>query len=98
MVQLGTNLPEHLIGTDAGALAEFLTAIEDLGYSYVTVGDHVLGADAAQQSGGQMPGRQSLHEGPVPGVERAGRDVTGGGQVEHPQHGRIQPGGGIGEY
>ena len=42
---LGTNLPEHLIGTDTGALAEFLAALEDLGYGYITVGDHVLGAD-----------------------------------------------------
>jgi len=45
MVKLGTNLPEHLIGTDQGALAEFLGAIEEQGYGYVTVGDHVLGAD-----------------------------------------------------
>ena len=45
MVKLGTNLPEHLIGTDPGALAEFLRAIEELGYGYVTVGDHVVGAD-----------------------------------------------------
>jgi len=45
MVKLGTNLPEHLIGTDHGALAEFLRGIEDLGYGYVTIGDHVLGAD-----------------------------------------------------
>ncbi len=45
MVKLGTNLPEHLIGTDPGALAEFLSALEDLGYAYVTVGDHVLGAE-----------------------------------------------------
>jgi probable F420-dependent oxidoreductase len=45
MVMLGTNLPEHLIGSDAGALHEFLQAIEDLGYGYVTVGDHVVGAD-----------------------------------------------------
>jgi probable F420-dependent oxidoreductase len=45
MVMLGTNLPEHLIGTDTGALAEFLAALEDMGYGYITVGDHVLGAD-----------------------------------------------------
>jgi probable F420-dependent oxidoreductase len=45
MVKLGTNLPEHLIGVDQGALAEFLAALEELGYGYVTVGDHVLGAD-----------------------------------------------------
>jgi probable F420-dependent oxidoreductase len=47
MVKLGTNLPEHLIGTDQGALAEFLGALEEMGYAYVTVGDHVLGADLA---------------------------------------------------
>jgi probable F420-dependent oxidoreductase len=45
MVKLGTNLPEHLIGTDHGALAEFLSALESMGYHYVTVGDHVLGAE-----------------------------------------------------
>ena len=44
-VKLGTNLPEHLIGQDQGALAEFLAAIEELGYAYITVGDHVLGAE-----------------------------------------------------
>ena len=32
MIKLGTNLPEHLIGTDQGALAEFLRAIKELGY------------------------------------------------------------------
>jgi probable F420-dependent oxidoreductase len=47
MVKLGTNLPEHLIGVDQGALAEFLTELEAMGYGYVTVGDHVLGADLA---------------------------------------------------
>jgi len=49
MIKLGTNLPEHLIGKDQGALSEFLTGIEDLGFSYVTVGDHVLGADTASR-------------------------------------------------
>jgi probable F420-dependent oxidoreductase len=45
MTKLGTNLPEHLIATEPQALADFLQAIEELGYAYVTVGDHVLGAD-----------------------------------------------------
>jgi probable F420-dependent oxidoreductase len=45
MVKLGTNLPEHLIATDHGALTEFLVALEEMGYHYVTVGDHVVGAD-----------------------------------------------------
>jgi hypothetical protein len=30
MVKLGTNLPEHLIGSDPGALAGFLGALEEL--------------------------------------------------------------------
>jgi probable F420-dependent oxidoreductase len=46
-MKLGTNLPEHLIGTDHGALAAFLEALEGLGFGYITVGDHVLGADLA---------------------------------------------------
>ena len=49
MIALGTNLPEHLIGRDQAALAEFLQALEELGYRYVTVGDHVLGADLASR-------------------------------------------------
>lgn len=44
-MKLGTNLPEHLIGTDHGALAAFLAGAEELGYGYLTVGDHVLGVD-----------------------------------------------------
>jgi hypothetical protein len=41
MTLLGTNLPEHLIGTDPVALTEFLSGLEQLGYGYVTIGDHV---------------------------------------------------------
>ena len=51
MVKLGTNLPEHLIGNDQGALAEFLAGVEELGYGYVTAGDHVLGADHSVRPG-----------------------------------------------
>ena len=47
MLKLGTNLPEQLIGKDPGALSEFLGGIEDLGFCYVTVGDHVLGAETS---------------------------------------------------
>ena len=45
MIKLGTQLPEHLIGHDPGALTEFLAGLEQLGFDYITVGDHVLGAD-----------------------------------------------------
>ena len=44
-MKLGTNLPEHLIGNDHLALAEFVAGLEELGYGYITIGDHVLGAD-----------------------------------------------------
>jgi probable F420-dependent oxidoreductase len=47
MTRLGTNLPEHLIGQDKGALSEFLKGLEGLGFDYITVGDHVLGADTS---------------------------------------------------
>lgn len=47
MVKLGTNLPEHLILGDPAALIDFLQALEDMGYGYVTIGDHVLGAEVA---------------------------------------------------
>lgn len=45
MVKLGTTLPEHLIGNDLGAFGEFLQGVEQLGYDYVTMGDHILGAE-----------------------------------------------------
>jgi probable F420-dependent oxidoreductase len=47
MIKLGTSMPEHLIGNDPGAFKEFLQGVEDLGYHYVTIGDHVLGADTS---------------------------------------------------
>jgi probable F420-dependent oxidoreductase len=47
MIKLGTSMPEHLIGTDPGAFKEFLQGVEDLGYHYVTIGDHILGADTS---------------------------------------------------
>jgi probable F420-dependent oxidoreductase len=45
MVKLGTAMPEQLIGTDPGAFKDFLQGAENIGYDYVTIGDHVLGAD-----------------------------------------------------
>ena len=45
MIKLGTNLPKHLVGSDHGAMRAFVTALEEMGYSYLCFGDHVLGAD-----------------------------------------------------
>lgn len=60
MIKLGTQLPEHLIGTDHGAFAAFVAGLEDMGYGYVTIGDHVLGADLSVRPewrvrGGRVP-------------------------------------------
>ena len=49
MIKLGTSMPEHLIGTDPGAFKAFLQGVEDLGYGYVTIGDHILGADVTNR-------------------------------------------------
>jgi probable F420-dependent oxidoreductase len=46
-MKLGTSMPEHLIGSDPGAFRDFLRGVEDLGYGYVTIGEHILGADLA---------------------------------------------------
>ena len=45
MVKLGAPYPNSLLGKDPVALKDYFQAIEDLGYSYVGCGDHVLGAD-----------------------------------------------------
>lgn len=45
MVKLGIRLPEGLVGRDHGALRALLSAIEDLGYGFVGVGEHVVGVD-----------------------------------------------------
>ena len=45
MVKLGAPYPTSLLGKDPLALKDYFQAIEDMGYSYVSCGDHVLGAD-----------------------------------------------------
>jgi probable F420-dependent oxidoreductase len=45
MIKLGANLPKHLVGADHGAMRAFVDGLEDIGFSYLTFGDHVLGAD-----------------------------------------------------
>ena len=88
MVKLGTNLPEHLIGTDHGALAEFLQGIEELGYGYITIGDHVLGADLERAAGLEAVPRQAAALRPAHAVARAARAL----RVPHRdhQHARVE--------
>src|SRR5215469_4209044 len=44
-MQLGVVLPCFDIPPDPGALVEFALAAEDLGYDYLTIMEHVIGAD-----------------------------------------------------
>jgi len=49
-MKLGIRNPDHLIASgDHSALAYVLRSAEDLGYDYVSVGDHVLGAETASR-------------------------------------------------
>ena len=47
-MELGAGFPQRAIGTDIGALREYVQAVEDLGYEHIRAADHVLGADPEQ--------------------------------------------------
>src|SRR3712207_4918061 len=44
-MRLGVIFPQTEIGSDPGAVREYATTVEELGYSFLQVYDHVLGAD-----------------------------------------------------
>ena len=44
-MQFGVVFPQTEIGADPGAIREYVQAAEGLGYSYIFIADHVLGAD-----------------------------------------------------
>lgn len=44
-MQFGVVFPQTEIGADPGAVSEYVQAAEELGYSYIFIADHVLGAD-----------------------------------------------------
>ena len=46
-MQFGVVFPQTEIGADPGAIREYVQAAEGLGYSYIFIADHVLGADPA---------------------------------------------------
>jgi probable F420-dependent oxidoreductase len=50
-VEVGISFPFAEVGTDRGAIRSFLVAIDELGYSYATNIDHVLGVDEASHPG-----------------------------------------------
>ena len=44
-MQIGAIFPQTEIGADPGEVREFAKAVEDMGYAYIFIADHVLGAD-----------------------------------------------------
>lgn len=50
-MQLGVMFPQREIGADPVAVRDFVQAVEGLGYDYLTIHDHVLGADPAKHPG-----------------------------------------------
>jgi len=44
-MKLGVIFPQTECGTDVGAIAEFVRAVEAMGFDHLFVADHVLGAD-----------------------------------------------------
>ena len=44
-MKVGVICPQTECGTDVGAIAEFVRAVETMGYDHLFVADHVLGAD-----------------------------------------------------
>ena len=46
-MKLGVTFPQTEIGTDPGAIREFVQTVEGLGFNHLLVYDHVLGADTS---------------------------------------------------
>ena len=47
-MELGAGFPQRAIGSDNGALRDYVQGVEQLGYAHIRAADHVLGADASQ--------------------------------------------------
>ncbi|MCU1459159.1 MAG: hypothetical protein JWL73_3251 [Actinomycetia bacterium] len=54
-VLLGAGFPSGLVGSDRGAARAYLQAIESAGFGYLSVSDHVVGADRASHPGWPGP-------------------------------------------
>ena len=54
-MDLGVSLPGKELGTDAVKLRDFVQGAEALGYTHVSVGEHVIGADITHRPGWDLP-------------------------------------------
>jgi probable F420-dependent oxidoreductase len=50
VVKVGAIFPQTECGTDVGAIAAFVSAVEGMGFDHLFVADHVLGADPRHHS------------------------------------------------
>jgi probable F420-dependent oxidoreductase len=50
-MKVGTRFPQGLIGHDVGAVRDYVQGLEDLGFDYITVSDHVLLPEAPPGTG-----------------------------------------------
>src|SRR5262249_15965198 len=48
-MHLGTIFPQTEIGTDPAVIGDYARAVEDMGFTHLTVYDHVLGAGIARR-------------------------------------------------
>ena len=55
MVKLGTNLPEHLIGNDQGALTEFLSGLEQLDINQILTDRIIQSTHTGMMMAGLQP-------------------------------------------
>ena len=54
-MRIGAVLPHHEIGTDPGAIRDYLQGLEDLGLTHLLAYDHVLGAQRDRPGGFEGP-------------------------------------------
>ena len=55
MMKLGVIFPQTEIGADPSVLRDYVQTVEGLGYDYLTVYDHVLGANPDRPGGWSGP-------------------------------------------
>jgi probable F420-dependent oxidoreductase len=63
-MQFGVVFPQTELGGDPGAVRAYATAVQELGYSHISIYDHVVGADPAVHQGWNAPYdiRTTFHE------------------------------------
>src|ERR1035438_499533 len=54
-MQIGVVFPQTEIGADRGAIRDYATGVEELGFTHLLAYDHVLGADPAVHPGWSGP-------------------------------------------